>query len=345
MELHPIFKLSEETSPELLELLNSVTLGTNGAQYRHLDTTNRIFEADNPLHLTLERNNKIIGNITVCRRENHWYVRYFAFDLGMQSTGKFKSKGAKTGLLKQELQKFFDTMLVGDPELGKIDSFYAYIDPNNQKSLWMSESFGFESIGNIATQTFSRVNPKERQRVERIDDWRTIEPLIEEKYSRYNYYFLDQTKKPPFYMVRNSEGEVIACAKISLSKWEIKQLPGRYGSLLVKIIPFVPWLNKLIRPKEHTFVVPEAVVVKDNDANLLSELFEGILYREKQNLILWWVDEKEPLHAKNLNKIKWGLLHKLIGVTKANIMVKTQTDHSSGNKSQQPFYTSGFDFI
>ena len=58
----------------VIKLLESTTLGTNGAMYRHLDTRDRIKQADNPLFLSLERNEKVIGNITFCNRNDHWYI-------------------------------------------------------------------------------------------------------------------------------------------------------------------------------------------------------------------------------------------------------------------------------
>ena len=39
-------------------------LGTNGARYIHLDTKERIKEADNPVSYSLNRNGRIIANVT-----------------------------------------------------------------------------------------------------------------------------------------------------------------------------------------------------------------------------------------------------------------------------------------
>lgn len=337
--MHPLFKVRAKETPEIVELLNSVTLGTNGAHYRHLDTSERIKELDDPLFLTLERNNNILGNSTFCRRGKDWYVRYFAFSNQFQSKGTKKSKGSS--FLKEELNSFFQSTLDGSNEHGKADSFYAYIDPNNEKSLWMSESFGFKTIGKVATQTFSRVNPKNSNRVQKSEDWNEVANLVEGHFGEYQHYFKEQTSKPPFYTIKNEQGEIIAFAKTTLSTWEIKRLPGKMGGVLTKIIPFIPRLNKIIRPKKHTFVVPEAVMVKDNAPELLTELFQAILFHENKNLILWWVDENESLYTSVQSTVKWGILNKLVGVSKANIVRRSNVKSTS----KQAFYTSGFDFI
>ena len=113
MALSSIFKLRQEVTPALLELLNNTTLGTNGAKYRHLDTTSRILEADNPLFLSMERNDKVIGNVTFCQRDKFWYIRYFAFHSFAQAGIKKKDADKGNSFLKRELNQLFDEVFEG----------------------------------------------------------------------------------------------------------------------------------------------------------------------------------------------------------------------------------------
>ena len=342
MKLSPLFRLREEATPALLELLSSVTLGTNGAHYRHLDTEHRIHEADNPLHLSLERRERVMGNVTFCRREKTWYVRYFAFINELQGKGQVKSRG-QSGRLKKELQVFFDNVLSEDMPFGDIRSFYAYIDPNNEKSLWMSENFGFEKAAEIATQSFSRIRLPKRTAVEKIDDWHLVSAVIRSHFAKDAFYFEDHLKKGPYFVIRDASGTIQACAKITTAKWAIDRLPGKIGGWLPKIIPFIPGLRKIIRPKNHTFLVPEAVFVANDDPKILVQLFEGMLALENQHLILWWVDQKTPLYKTVQKDVRWGLLHQLIGVNKAHLVVKNNSRYKQDNSS--PVYTCGFDFV
>ena len=167
MGLSSLFRFRKVANEAILELLESVTLGTNGAHYKHQDTSKRIGLIDNPLFLTIERNEKVIANVTFCVRNQDWYVRYFAFNTGLQSSGKKKSNGSS--LIKNELKGFFQSTLLDGFEGEKVNSFYAYIDPNNEKSLWMSENFGFQYYRTVATQSFSRISPKVKSGVRMID--------------------------------------------------------------------------------------------------------------------------------------------------------------------------------
>lgn len=342
--LSPIFKLREKPTEQIIQLLESVSLGTNGAHYTHLDTRERILDADNPLFLSMERNEKTLGNITFCRRKNNWYVRYFAFDTSIQSGGNTKGSGKGNSFLKRELKIYFnDTFEIHEGQQ-HVNSFYAYIDPDNAKSLWMSESFGFKTIAKIATQTFSRVNPKSSSRFVKIEDKSELLTIVQREFGAYNFYYEDHLEKGPFYALRSASGEILACTKIYKARWRIDRLPGRYGAVTTKLIPWIPIIRKIINPKNHTFLVPEAVWVKDNDPKLLDELFESILAENRLNLILWWVDTRNHVYEQVQKRIKWGVLNKLVGIAYANVVV-LDNPNIEINRNSNPVYTIGFDFI
>jgi hypothetical protein len=335
---HELLKVRRKPTEGILSLLKSVTLGTNGAHYRHLDTDLRIVEADDPVFLSLERNDRVLGNVTFCQREQHWYVRYFAFNALLPTSAKGIS-AAKNSKLKIALNACFDEALSND--ISKVDSFYAYIDPRNTKRALLSETMQFEKIGNVITQTFSRRKPKSSSRVLKIDDWEKISQKQKAQYQSHQFYFEAQSRKPPFYIIEDDRGEVLAAAKIHLANWEIKRLPGKFGGVLVKLIPWIPVIRSLIKPKRHSFVVPEGVFVKNNDPELLAELFQGILDKEQRKVMIWWVDPRESIYKNSSKKVKWGLLDKMIGRNTVDVVVRSNSTFDK----EKLFYVSGFDFI
>ena len=128
MPLSARFTIRDKATPALLELLSQTTLGTNGARYRHLDTPERVQEADNPLFLSVERDGKVQGNVTFCKRGKRWYVRYFAFSGQKQAsaTGQNTEKG--NSMLKQNIADFYEEVFEG--KYGDApEAFYAFIDP------------------------------------------------------------------------------------------------------------------------------------------------------------------------------------------------------------------------
>jgi hypothetical protein len=343
MALSSIFKLRTSATPALLELLTNTTLGTNSAMYRHLDTPTRILEADNPLFLSMERNEKVIGNVTFCRRGSAWYIRYFAFHSLAQAGGVKKTEDKGNSFLKRELNQFFDEVFEGKYSDEKVESMYAYIDPRNDRSKWMSENFGFKVVSHLVTQSFSRISPKKSNRLVKISDWKEIQPFVEGGYGRHDYYFTTHAEKAPFYGIKDEAGELIASCRVTRVNWQIVRLPGKMGGVLTKVIPYIPLLNKLIKPKHHTFLVPEIVTAKSNDPALIQELFSAVLEEEKLNLMLWWIDQNDKIYLSVKDQIAWGLFHKLVGAHPVDVVERLHPN--STRKTTGPVFVTAYDMV
>jgi hypothetical protein len=341
MALGLFFKVREQPTEEIICLLENSTLGTNGAQYRHLDTRQRIQESDNPLFLSLERNEKVLGNVTFCRRGRSWYIRYFAFAGAFQSRSKRKREEKGSSVFKRQLNSFFDEVI--EKQLhGEVNAMYAYIEPRNERSKWMSENFGFQKIATLSTQTFSRVKPTFSPRLELLKDSTEVLPLVMKTYGSHRYFFDHFLLQPPYYVLRNELGEIIAAARFTKVHWEIIRLPGKMGHILTRFISYIPLLNQLIRPERHRFLVPDGLVLKNHDPKVLEELFSAVLHYERRNVILWWMDTKDPLFISVKKKIKWGLLHRFVGVTPVDVMERRS---KNAKPSTEPLFVAAFDMV
>lgn len=344
MALSSRFTIRKEATPALLDLLTKTTLGTNGACYRHLDTRTRIFEADNPLFVSLEKDAKVQGNVTFCNRKNRWYVRYFAFS-GQKQASKNVNRVAKSNsLLKREIAQFYDDVFDGQYSEAP-DALYAYIDPHNERSKWMSEQFGFRTEAQLMTQTFSRTNPKNFGAVEPITAAIQINAMLAHIAATHAYYISTHAEKGPFYGIKDEQGQLVAFAKITPANWVIQRLPGMLGGLFTKLLPYTPGICKIIRPEQHRFLVPESVWVKDNDPYLLSALFEGILAIEKRNMILWWIDRREPLWRETRTRINWGLVHKMTSHPIVDVVVLRKNPLKLDELRTKPIFVAGWDMV
>jgi hypothetical protein len=328
---------------KIIDVLTETTLGTNGARYRHLDTKERIFEADNPLFLTIERNDRVWGNITFCRRGEHWYIRYFAFRSFLQSAGKSKGKQRSDSFIKHALQEFFNEAFAGNSSYGKVQSMYAYIDPRNERSKWMSEHFGFQVIGKLATQSFSRVSPKKSPRFSVLHDYASIQEIAESKEFTHRYFFTEQISTPPLYALKDNDGGLLALIRTTLVHWKIERLPGRFGGLLTAILPYFPLLRKFIHPANFTFLVPDVLYLKDNSSEILNEMFEAVLAEKAEHVMLWWVDKNDPVYVAAQSRISWGIMHRLLGVQPVDIVQRTASNYADQN--DMPQFVAAFDMV
>lgn len=329
------FVLRDTATDSTRELLLKNTLGTHGAKYKQLDTEKRISQLDSPLFLSLERNGKTKGNCTFCRRDRNWYIRFFAFDTLLQGAGNIRSKSTNSGF-KKRLNAFFSQKLTEN-----VDFFYAYIDPKNVKSVWMSENLGFKKVGNLQTQTFSRSKPTKKIQLEKWEKADLISHFIEEKFGDRAHFVQHLVDSHQVYVARNDAGEICAFGRFHEVNWEIERLPGKAGKLLVKLLPFLPVFRKIIRPSQHQFLVLDSFWVQDNSAELAQHFLESALQIQHQHLVFWWVDEREELYQALSKSVSWGIFQKIMGENSVHIVERSHSDNSHVN----PFYVFGLDLV
>lgn len=344
MGLSDRYTIRKDVTPALLELLTQTTLGTNGARYKHLDTPSRILEADNPLFISLERDGKVQGNITFCQRNSNWYLRYFAFS-GQKQASKNVNRVAKSNSrLKMEMSSFFDEIFEG--KYGDApESFYAYIDPANERSKWMSEQFGFRTETQLITQSFSRTKPKAHPSVRLVTNPESIQAILKEIEKTHAYFVEEHAKRGPFYAFYDENENIVGFTKITRVNWIISRLPGLFGGLFMHLIPLTPGIRKIIKPKKHQFLVPESVWVKDFNPTVLTALFESVLALEGKNMMLWFIDRREPLWRETKPFMDWGLFHKLTHQQIVDVVVLRKNPLKLDELKKKPIFVAGWDMV
>lgn len=329
------FEQSDHISPDLIALFENTVLGTNGAKYKHLDVAQSVSHTDHPLSCCLRRKEQLIANITFCKRPFGLYLRYFAFDKRFQS--KAKARSNPKSKIKQEIETVFQQITSQYP--GTQNYCYAYIDTKNTRSKWMSETFGFQTKAYLATQSFSRIWPKAHPHLEEEQISAELFKIIENKYSHYTAYFTHFIEKGSVHVLYDQQGGRLAFAKFHKVSWNIQRLPGKLGGLLIKLLPYIPFVNQLIKAKEHTFLVPEVVCNPSENITDVQRLFEAVLAKEKLHSMLWWNDTRDTLYQKAQRQFSWGLLHKIIGVTKVDVVVRGDFH------PKEPVFVAAFDMV
>lgn len=337
MQLPSGFVCYDSPNEKVLALLEKTCLGTNGAKYVQLDTRQRIVQVDQPLFLCLERNNRVIGNLTCCKRGSNWYIRYFAFDALFQGSGVKSRSTKKPQGLRVGIHDFFNERL----DSGEVNNFYAYIDPKNSRSLAMAEQFELRSVASLITQTFSRVKPKKSDRFipSTFDE---VAPLIRQTYSKHQFYFEDQIKQARVAALKTHDSRVEVSACYYTVNWRIERLPGKFGGALTYMLPIIPIIRKLISPQHHKFLVVDSVCFPKDQPELLQELFSSLLAEAGVNSLIWWVDEHDPQYNAAVEQMNWGLLDRILGRNRVHVVrrgIEADTDLNT------PHFVCGFDLI
>jgi hypothetical protein len=203
----------------------------------------------------------------------------------------------------------------------------------------MSETFGFQTKAKLATQSFSRIWPKTNASLKEEAMNADLVEAIQKKYSHYAAYFAHFFEKGSVYTLFDANGTRLAFAQFHKVRWEIQRLPGKFGGLSVKLLPFLPFLNKLIQPKEHTFMVPNIVCNPSRNIKDVERLFEAVLAKENLHSMLWWNDTRDLLYREAAQKFSWGLLHQIIGVAEVDVVVRGDFE------PKDPFFIAAFDMV
>lgn len=329
------FEQAPHIHQDLIDLFENTVLGTNGAKYKHLDVAQSVGHTDNPLSFSLRRNQQLLANITFCKRPFGLYLRYFAFDPRFQSKGKARMNPKST--IKKEIEQVFQDIITAHP--GTQNYCYAYIDAQNVRSKWMSETFGFRTKAQLATQSFSRIWPKKNAllREEKMNP--ELFQHIEKNYQKHTAYFTHFFENATIHTLFDAKGGRLAFGQFHQVRWQIQRLPGKWGALQVKLLPYIPLLNKLIKPKEHTFLVPDVVCNPSGDIRDVERLFEAVLAKEKLHSMLWWNDTRDALYQKATQHFSWGLLDKMIGVSKVDVVIRGDFE------PKEPIFIAAFDMV
>lgn len=327
--IEPPFFLSEEAPEGLHHLLETTALGTAGARYEHLNHREVFERLDHPLHLYVKRRESLLGNITFCRRKEFWYIRYFAFRSSLQANQK--SRKNKLNRLELHCKKWMELQL----HEKRVEQFYAYIEPKNSRSLHMAHQFGFTYQSSIKSQTFTRFQPQIKYPLT-IESLHNVQAYLRDHFKNLPLFTESQLNHGNYYVLRKNQ-KIAAIARATKGEWRWHRFPGKMGGFHAKILPFLPYLNRLIHPANHRFIALDCVIIED-ETILMDDFFESILSLENSHFAFWWVSEHNGIFRKIASSLAWGPIHRLFGASEVHLMHK-------GNAWQGDFFVNGLDLI
>ncbi len=320
-------------------LLKKTIYGTKGPKYQHTGQEVKLRDIKNPIFFILRRKDETIGFYCLCEREIGvgtekylgYYGRYLAVDENYKGNGYGK-------LLKKVAVEYVETHGSSPSVL------YSYIEENNTKSLIISQKMGFASITTLDTVVFSRLYPKADNRVSRINK---IElPAILEKLESQNadtiFRTFENINYQNNYFILKENGRIVAGLQANPARWKIIEMAGLGGKILLKVLPNIPILKRLINPENYDFVAIEGIFIESGSDEFLYPLMEGVLHHFSMTSALFELDSKSKILKIFKDRGNLGLLNAVKKDVKTHVMIK-----SFNNKLRIPngeAYVSSFDF-
>ena len=330
---------------EAFEFLDRIAWGNDGAVYEHKNTEDHIHLLHKPTLMAIHEYDKIQGTAVFCNTEvsvgtarfNCYYIRYFASSKEIRGKGVMKKYGIKV------------MESVRDDEKEKT-VFFACVERGNKASYRAVESAGYEKIGVIKTNGFSRFFPRINKKMEQVtnDDVRKeVLALLKKQYVEHAMVQFNSIFLQDDYFVIRENGEIVAGCQFHRVHWVINRMPGMMGKVVMNVVPLIPVLNKLFNPKQFEFLAFEGIYVKLGFENKLTDLFEGLLAKEKLKSGMYWMGESCPLRKRILEKCKTGLIHSFIKESDVFIMAAFHdlNEEEITDLKSRPLFVSGFDYI
>lgn len=350
-----LLTLETKTTPDVVNLLDQNVIGTPGESlvYQQLDTRYKINKIEKPLFLNLNKSDKTIATSCFCERDvvvdsratKAFYIRYFTFLENFRPKTKTRVKlKSKKNQIREEVNYILSgNELVTDEESAY---FYAYVDPNNVRSAILCEQLGFHALGSFKSYIMGRLFPKQKIKFTKATSSKKaqITKSLSQQYQAYNAYnregLFDQDN---YYYVTDDSGEIIAGVQVYVTNWNVLELGGRNGKLLLNILNHTPIFNRLIR-KQYRFLAIDHILLKSGHDKELEKLIESLLHDFKLYTALILIDRKSKLYP-TIDGLDTGLIGKLKAPSTIHTIFKPLNITDAGLKSikKRPTFISSFD--
>lgn len=328
-----------------IAFFNNTNWGSAGTVYERKNSNELIQLLKDPYLYAIEQNNVIVGTAVFCHTQplvatqpyNCYIIRYFAAGAAIQ--------GKK--IIKHFAGKVMEAVREGETEK---TIYVGCVEKGNIRSYKVVENAGYEKLGLLQVQAFSRFFPKEQKDMEQIsatEKQHEVLKLLKQHYKDHALFHTDYLFLKNNYFIIRENGEIVAGCQYHRVHWAINQMPGIMGKIIMNILPRLPLINKLFNPKRFEFLAFEGLYFKPGYEKTLLRLFEGLLHREKINSSLFWMAENCPYRKSLVAYGKLGLLNSFVKDSGVYIMTsyKHLDEKEIGTLRSKPLYASAFDYI
>lgn len=360
-------KVGSEAGQEAEDLLSGTVVGSEGGvQYILRDIAGRIKSyGDSIRFLTLWRNYSLAAVIGVCHRSLNLgarkysgiYLRFLSFRQAYHADIQVRRRSARKNyeaggdsFRQQTLMMFSKPHLLGFPGVKENDRhiMYAYVESKNERSKQIIDQAGYEYIRSFLTVAFSRFRPFRHAQVSVAtkDEYPLIRELMNDFYRSYSFYFDDYAFSGDRYFVYREGGKIIAGVSAFPTEYVIQNVPGVWGWVMMKILPFAPWYRRLFHPELFRFVSLGSLFHIPGREDALAPLLESVCAVTGHNTALTWVDDRGPLYDTLRNKVNLGALNRILNA-KPGLVYARFIGYSDDEKEEfldAPAFIAGFDF-
>lgn len=215
----------------------------------------------------------------------------------------------KSSSIRKAAQEVFKNPaeFLGDVKENQKAIFYGYVELDNEESLNICRQFEFQPTTQFQILPFSRLSPKKDERVGLVyeKEKEAVKASIRGAYEHCSFFTPQGLFRIGDYYVLRKKGEIVAGVQAIPEKWVIENLGGLSGSILMGLLPRLPWLSRLFNPNDFNFLLFEGGFWKPGHIEDYLSLLESVLWEKGYYSAMILADEKDESlnHIKNLGTL------------------------------------------
>lgn len=355
----------EKADDDIVGLLENTVLGSEGGmRYSMQNIRERIINyGDGLSFLALYKRDSLTGAIGLCRRRtincgvehDSTYLRYLAVRSAFQATaapGRHRERLLHAGeSFKHKIFSIFNQPfndVVGAEPNPAPHIRYAYVESRNERSKNLIYQAGFEYIRSFLTIAFSRFNPSVKTDVSRLspEEEPEMSGILADYYKKYCFYSDEFSFFDHGYYVLRKKNTIVAGVCAIPTMYQVVNIPGVWGWILMKIMPNLPYFRRLFRPGEFKYLVLTSIYCREGNEHLLPDLFESVCASKGYNTALTWLDDHSELYESLRTNRRMGTLNRILNAKPGLVYASfSNVDQEEREKFYEcPAYISGFDF-
>ena len=334
-----------ETYPgqELIDHMLSTILGQPGSfRYQHVHMVDMLTSPGENYYMYLRKGGKMLGSVGFVGRHTQtggvkhdsWMIRYFSIKAPLgtpprkrKAKADLKEENKRSTVLGRFIQPVMadPSQLRGTAEDPKAPAIvYALIEQKNLRSMNFSSQMGLETVGEVATFSFSRMQPKRSPRIEQLaeQDNETMLGLLNSYYKDYTLFFPSLLLKDNGYYVIRESGRIVAGMQVFPVKWRIVDFGSGFVNRIIRLLTRVPWMKRRINPVDLNLLAFDGIYCEKGHESDLYELMEGVLEQRSVYVALLMMDKASGLYSIFTGQKRLGILHALLGSFTADVRMR-----------------------
>jgi hypothetical protein len=336
-------EVDELPGQELIDHMMSTVLGQPGSfQYQHMHLEEKLSAPGENYYLYLKKQGKMLGSVGFIGRHtttsgfahDSWMIRFFSIKAPMGTVPRErKQKAAGEDSRRRSVLGRFILPVMANPSVLREEAsgdpppaiVYALIEKNNLRSMNFSTQMGLETVGEVTTFSFTRLQPGISGRVERLEDAKDLEVMktrLHDYYGDHTLFFSGPLFKYPGYFVIREGSEILAGIQAYQVSWKVIDFGSRLANGFIRLITLVPWIRKRLDPKEVRLLALDAIYCSPGKEPVLYELMEGVLAETGNYMAIMMLDSSSRVHDIFQKRGKMGFVSRFIGTFTADVRIR-----------------------